>query len=281
MSGAPPFPMPPFEAGGLEPYEGAIESPLVARVLAFVRERDAQFRLVRRAAIPWSAPSRPLSESRIALLSTGALHLRGDRLFRALEDPAGDTSFRVVPHAATNAELDLEVPYLDTKYTTSDPEVALPRRALDALVVERRVGAAAPQHFSFCGGVLRPFPGLRESARGVVEHLRREHVDALVLIPTCSICVNTVALLAGEIESLGIPTVSLTLLPEITRIVGVPRALALHFPFGAPCGDPGNASLQLAVLREALELLHSAERGEVRASRHAWRRAGDALPENR
>lgn len=278
MSGAPPFSMPAFDAGGLEPYTGAIESPLVKRILDFVRERDAQFALLRRATIPWSVPSRPLCESRVALLSTGALHLRGDKPFRALEDPAGDASFRVVPHKATNGELDLDAPYLDTKYTTSDPEVALPRRALDALVTEELVGAAAAQHYSFCGGVLRPFPGLRESARGVVEHSKREHVDALVLIPTCSICVNTVALLAGEIEALGIPTVSLTLLPEVTRIVGVPRALALHFPFGAPCGDPGNASLHKAVLREALELLHTAERGEVRASRHAWRRPGDSLP---
>ena len=42
--------------------------------------------------------------------------------------------------------------------------------------------------------------------------------------------------------------------------------------------DPGNASLHQAVLAEALELLASASRGEVRTSRNLWRRAGDVLP---
>lgn len=270
--------LPPFDAGGLEPFEGRFESPLVARILAFVAERDPAFRVLRRASIPWTPLARPIASARVALLTTGALHRRGDRPFRALEDPAGDASFRVVPHAATEAELDLDAPYVDAKHTARDPEVALPRRALDALVARGIAGSAAREHYSFCGGVLRPFPGLRASAEELVERARAGGVDAIVLAPTCSICVNTVALLAGEIEARGIATASLTLLPEITRAVGVPRALALKFPFGAPCGDPGNASLQQAVLAEALELLASAERGELRTSRHLWRRAGDVPP---
>src|SRR5215204_725439 len=39
---------------------------------------------------PWTAPVRPLSESRLALVTTAGLHLRGDRPF-----VNADTSYRV------------------------------------------------------------------------------------------------------------------------------------------------------------------------------------------
>ncbi len=269
---APPSP-PSFDAGGLERFEGELESPLLARVLAFVREeKDPGFAFLRRPRLPWAPLARPLARARVALLSTGALHLRGDAPFRAMEEPYGDTGFRVVPHLAPPAELDLDAPYLDPKYTVRDPEVALPMGALEELARRGRIGAAAPRHYSFCGGVLRPFPGLRESLARVLPLLAEDAVDAVVLIPTCSLCVHTVALLAGEVEERGLPTVALSLLPELSRIVRVPRTLALRFPFGAPCGDPGNAPLHAAVLEEALGLLESAAPGEVQSSTLAWRR---------
>ena len=70
------------------------------------------------------------------------------------------------------------------------------------------------------------------------------------------------------------PTVSLTLIPELTRIVGAPRTLSVRFPFGAPAGDPGNAPMHRAVLLEALRLLLEArEPGTLRESILAWRRS--------
>jgi D-proline reductase (dithiol) PrdB len=209
----------------------------------------------------------------VALLTTAALHRRGDEPFRALEEPLGDTGHRVVPHATSAAELDLDAPYVDPKYVVHDPEVALPSRALDALARRGRVAGATERHHSFCGGVLRPFPGLRASLAEVAECLREDGAGAVVLAPNCSLCVHTAALLAGELEERGFPTVALSLLPELSRIVGVPRTLTLRFPFGAPFGDPHNAALHAAVLDEALGLLETAEPGEVRPSAHAWRRA--------
>ena len=264
----------PEASGGLERYAGELETPLLARLLAFVREeKDPSFAFLHRRHVPWTSLGKPLREARVALLSTGALHLRGDARFRAMEEPLGDTSCRAVPHLAPVADLDLEAPYLDPKYTVHDPEVALPRRALDELARRGVVAGATARHHSFCGGVLRPFPGLRESLDRVEPLLRQDGADAVVLVPTCSICVHTVALLAGELEERGFPTVALSLLPELSRIVGVPRTLAVHFPFGAPCGDPGNAALHAAVLGEALAMLEEAQPGEVRTSALAWRRA--------
>lgn len=78
---------------------------------------------------------------------------------------------------------------------------------------------------------------------------------------------------ARELESRGFPTVTVSYLPELSDIVGAPRTLTVHFPFGAPCGNPGHAELHRAVLLEALSMLVEAkEPGDIRASRNAWRK---------
>jgi glycine/betaine/sarcosine/D-proline reductase family selenoprotein B len=263
-----------FDSGGLRRYAGTPRTPLLQRVLDLMHaEKDAEFAYLQREPIPWCELRQPLERTRVALITTGGLHRAGEPRFRVLEDPFGDTSFRVVPHGTRREELDLEALYVDRKYTTDDPEVALPMKALEALHRDGKVGAPAARHYSFCAGIVRPFPGLRESVERLAPLLAQDEVGAVILLPTCATCVQTVGLLAGELEERGFPTVALSLLPELSEIVGVPRTLALHFPFGAPCGDPGHGELHRAVLSEALELFATArEPGEIRASSLAWRR---------
>ena len=68
-------------------------------------------------------------------------------------------------------------------------------------------------------------------------------------------CVQTVGLLAHALESHGITTVAVSLLPSITRVIRPPRALEVPFPFGHPLGRPADAQGQRRVLGEALGLL--------------------------
>jgi hypothetical protein len=57
------------------------------------------------------------------------------------------------------------------------------------------------------------------------------------------------------IEKLRIPTVSITLLREVTGRVEPPRALAVDRPLGYPLGAPHDAALQKRIILAALELL--------------------------
>ena len=50
------------------------------------------------------------------------------------------------------------------------------------------------------------------------------------------------------------------MLPEITRKLGVPRALEVPYPLGFPFGEPGDTELQRSILRQALRLV---ERGDT------------------
>ena len=60
------------------------------------------------------------------------------------------------------------------------------------------------------------------------------------------------------LEARGIPTVALSMIPELTRAVGVPRLAGISYPMGRPFGRPHDADGQRAVLRQVLELLSSA-----------------------
>jgi D-proline reductase (dithiol) PrdB len=244
------------------------------RILEAIRaEYDADYAFLEPGALPWNPPVEKISELRVALVTTGGLHLRREAPFRADKEKYGDTSFRIVPHGTPPRELHLGAKSVDRRYAARDPEVALPMRALERLHREGRVGRPAPRHASFCGGIVRPLPGLAESAVRLTELLREDGADAIVLLPTCSLCVQSVSLLGREFEARGFRTVTVTMLPELTGLVGAPRSLSVRFPFGAPCGDPTNRELQRAVLLEALELLAGcAEPGEIRASRFSWRR---------
>ena len=60
------------------------------------------------------------------------------------------------------------------------------------------------------------------------------------------------------LEASGIPTVALSMIPDLTRAVGVSRLAGISYPMGRPLGRPHDADGQRAVLRSTLELLATA-----------------------
>ena len=64
--------------------------------------------------------------------------------------------------------------------------------------------------------------------------------------------------LARAIESAGISTVLVTMMPHWAEKMGVPRTLGVEFPFAHTLGRAGERDEQLAVIREALALLRNA-----------------------
>ncbi len=71
-------------------------------------------------------------------------------------------------------------------------------------------------------------------------------------------CQQSVGLIARVFEEHGLTTVCLTMNRDIAENVRAPRALWVHFPYGAPLGPAHQPETQLAVIREALALLESA-----------------------
>jgi hypothetical protein len=68
-------------------------------------------------------------------------------------------------------------------------------------------------------------------------------------------CHQSVGLLQGAIERRGMPTISVTVRPEITAHANVSRACYLRFPTGNPMGGPNEPEQQRTILTAVLEQL--------------------------
>lgn len=72
-------------------------------------------------------------------------------------------------------------------------------------------------------------------------------------------CIQTVGLIQAAIERVGIPTVSISLLKEVTEAIKPPRAFFVPFKMGFPLAAPNNPGRQMAVIKQALALLERAD----------------------
>ncbi|MFM8556699.1 MAG: glycine/sarcosine/betaine reductase selenoprotein B family protein [Betaproteobacteria bacterium] len=123
----------------------------------------------------------PLSEARVAIISTAGLHQADDPAFAPGE---GATGYRVIPGDVNPATLMMS--HISVNFDRSgfrrDSEVVFPLARLRELAQEGRVGSVADFHYSFMGA---PFPPTRfeTKAREIAGLLRRDRVDAAVLMP--------------------------------------------------------------------------------------------------
>lgn len=125
-------------------------------------------------------PAKPLSECRLALVTTGGVHLPQQTRFD-IDDPAGDCSYREIPNDAaaltwTHAHFRPE--------DDSDLDAVFPLWTLRELEKEGIVGELNRRHFSFMGAIHDPGPLAAETAPEVAGKLADDEVDAVLLTPS-------------------------------------------------------------------------------------------------
>lgn len=137
--------------------------------------------------IPWTPLAKPLSEARVALVSTAALALHGDEPFDQegeRRDPWwGDPSFRVLPRDARTGGVRSYHMHIDTSVPERDLDSVMPLARLAELETEGFVGSSAPSHYSFMGYILKEKELLETSTPAMIEQMKREEVDAVLLVP--------------------------------------------------------------------------------------------------
>lgn len=128
---------------------------------------------------PFAPFTKPLSSAKIALVTTGGVHLRGDVRFD-IDDPLGDFSYREIPNSAE--ELTWTHAYFADD--RSDLDCVFPLWTLRRLVEEGVVGSLNHRHFSFMGAIHDAGPLIGESAPEVAGKLAEDGVDAVLLTPS-------------------------------------------------------------------------------------------------
>jgi D-proline reductase (dithiol) PrdB len=138
--------------------------------------------------IPWTPVKKPLSESRVALLTTAGLSMKGDAPFdmeyERQHPTRGDSSWRRLDAAATSDGIEANHLHIDTSYILRDLNVALPLDRLRELVRAGVVGEIADSHYSIMGYQGNDSSALeQQSAPEIAASLASEEVDLVLLAP--------------------------------------------------------------------------------------------------
>lgn len=130
-------------------------------------------------------PDKPLSEMRVALVTTGGVHLPQDERFD-IDDPAGDCSYREISADAT--DLTWTHAYFARRRRPGDREEDLdcvfPLWSLRGLVEDGLVGGLNHRHFSFMGAIHDTTELEERTAPEVAGMLSEDKPDAVLLTPS-------------------------------------------------------------------------------------------------
>ena len=130
--------------------------------------------------LPFVRTRKPLEESRLALVTTGGVHLPSQPRFD-IDDPLGDPSYREIPTDAS--ALTWTHAYYRPDEGT-DLDAVLPLRTVRGLVNEGTVGELNGRHFSFMGAIHDPAPLVEETAPEVARKIVDDGVDVVLLTPS-------------------------------------------------------------------------------------------------
>ena len=137
--------------------------------------------------IPWTPPARPLSEATVALVSTAGLARAADRPFDQEGERRnpwwGDPSYRVIPRDAASEDVRCYHLHIDPSFVEEDLNCAFPLSRLLELEERGEIGRAADRHYSFMGYILEPRTLLRESTPEMIRLMKKDAVDAVLLVP--------------------------------------------------------------------------------------------------
>ena len=144
-------------------------------------------RIYRYRSVDWrpgASLKKPLSEARIAAITTAGYHTPDQPPFDE-SVRGGDVSFRMIPLDADLRSLRIahRSDAFDYRGIEADKNLALPLDRLRELAQERRIGSVAPRHFSFMGSIPAPGRLVSGTAPEVVSLLRDDRVDGVLLTP--------------------------------------------------------------------------------------------------
>jgi D-proline reductase (dithiol) PrdB len=200
--------------------------------------------------IPWTPWLRSAAESKIALITVGGVYMKHG-LHEPFQGP-DDPTFREFPHVVNTEDLALAEGQVDSPWAAQDLNVLFPLERLRDLAATGYIGSVAPFAYAFAAGSPDLGALLPEAGLSVAYRMRRMGPDAVLLVATTPESHRTAAHLARLIETVGIPTVILGTTAEPFEAIGVPRAVLVEHPAGAPLGNPGNAGKHGHLIQEAL-----------------------------
>ena len=138
--------------------------------------------------IPWTPVSKPLSASRVSVVSTAGLSMKGDAPFDMETEKKrpswGDPTWRRLRRDVTTETIQAHHLHIETSHLLRDLDVCFPVPLLNELTQEGVIGEAAPSHYSVMGFQGPDFRRLQEQSCGqIAQAMVEEEVDLALLVP--------------------------------------------------------------------------------------------------
>jgi hypothetical protein len=218
------------------------------------------YRWAHYAEAPFQPLKKPLSQSRVTIITTAAPFdpAKGDQGPGAAYN--GGAKFYQVYDGDTSTPHDLRISHIgyDRKHTTAtDSGTWFPLPQLLSAAAAGRIGVVGPRFFGAPTNRSHRVT-IETDAPEILARCIADKVDAAVLVPNCPVCHQTAALVARHLEANGIATVVMGCAKDIVEHAAVPRFLFSDFPLGNSAGKPHDPQSQALTLELALRLLETA-----------------------
>lgn len=235
---------------------------------------DTPYRWAENSDTPFTPLPKPLSDCTVAIVTTAALFdpANGDQGPGA---PHNGRAKYFIPYAAPiDPPPDTRISHIayDRDHTSAEDQRAwFPLEALKA--ASGRIGALAPR-FHGLPTDRSVTNTLSDYAPTILANLREDGADAVLLVPNCPVCHQSVTLTARYLEEHDLSTVVMGCAKDIVESAGAPRFVYSDFPLGNGAGKPHDPESQSATLALALDLLETATGPTTVENPQIW--SGDA-----
>ena len=132
---------------------------------------------------PWTPLRRPLSQARVAIVTTGGLYRPGVDVSFDGDAVAGDASFRAIPASTDPATLAIAHAHFPHGPAEADMNTIFPLDLLREAAMAEVIGEVAPTHYSTMGYVVHADELAMVTAPMIAALMREEGVDVALLVP--------------------------------------------------------------------------------------------------
>jgi D-proline reductase (dithiol) PrdB len=216
---------------------------------------------------------KPVAESTIGLFVSCGAQLPADPPLLETED----ITFRLLHRDTPVDQLIVSHQTLVRKWALEDLNVAYPIDRLKELESEGVFRRLAHTSVSMVGSIERYTELVEQTIPSIKAIYDAQGVDLVLVLPFCPACHRATGIIARALEARGLPTLSTSVLWEMSAAVKPPRTCFLDFPLGCPAGKPFEAEQQRAILRRAFELAPAFDPAawEMKTLPFAWSEDGD------
>ncbi|MBW2091153.1 MAG: hypothetical protein JRI34_03390 [Deltaproteobacteria bacterium] len=165
-------------------YKNRLIAKFTSRFPALAKKFTNGFVPWETEGVPWTPVTKPLSESRVAIVTTAGVHHKTQKPFD-MRDREGDPAYRVIEVSRPLSGLMITHDYYDHSDADKDINIVFPIERLWELEDEGLIGEAAKTHYSFMGHITGPHIQtlIHRTAPEAARRLENDKADLVILTP--------------------------------------------------------------------------------------------------